>query len=154
MKLHRPDGPPLSPKAHQIADLLREAEDGLTLAELETAIGSRYLKRVVEGMQRGPYTIGEEDGKLILVAEPHDVERTAGNSPGASGQTTSSDVGEQRPATSPSGVGSRKAPVLSGDAGLITRASADGSLNADVEGQLFPMPSTSHWAADREDRAA
>lgn len=148
MKLHRPDGPPLSPKAHQIADLLREAEDGLTLAELETAIGSRYLKRVVEGMQRGPYTIGEEDGKLILVAEPHDVERTAGNS---SKQATPQEL-------APAGTGRYHAAGKTGaatdDAGLITRASADGSLNADVEGQLFPMPSTSHWAADREDRAA
>lgn len=126
-QLHRPDGPPLSPKAHQIADLLREAEDGLTLAELGAAIGSRYLKRVVEGMQRGPYTIGEEDGRLILVAEP---------------STEASDEG--RPAAQ-KGTG----PVLAGTITQASGASVDGSAD-DLPGQLFPMPSTSHWAADRE----
>jgi hypothetical protein len=33
MRLHRPDGPPLSPLAPRVAELLREAENGLTLPE-------------------------------------------------------------------------------------------------------------------------
>ena len=41
-----------------------------TLPELEAAIGRRYLERVIRGMQRGGYTIGEDDGRLLLVAEP------------------------------------------------------------------------------------
>jgi hypothetical protein len=59
-----------------------------------------------------------------------DVERTIGNPPNPPCQGVSDDVGAATCHSSSSGEVSRKAPGVSGDAGLITRASADGSLNA------------------------
>lgn len=94
------------------ATALRESEDGLTLQELGAAIGTRWPERVVRAMQRDGYVLGEEHGRLHLVV---DVERTSGNPPPSTGQVT--------------GVISQGGR----DAGLITRASAAGSLSADVD---------------------
>src|ERR1700694_1525967 len=121
-KLHRPDAPPLSPIAIRVANLLRDFEDGLTLQELEAEIGSRYINRVISGMQRAGYAIGEDGGRLVLVVEPKiEAERTVGNSPEPPGQP-SRDGGAATLVASAKDALSRKAPGLDGDAGLLTRA--------------------------------
>jgi squalene cyclase len=108
----------VSAVVHRVAVVLREAgEDGLTLAEIETAVGTRWALRVIGSMNRNGYAIGEQNGRYFLVSEP-DVERTASTSSvGANGAVT---------------------PTAEGDAGLIPRASADGSLS--VEQALFELP--------------
>jgi hypothetical protein len=115
------------------ARALREAEDGLTLQELGAAIGTRWPDRVVRAMQRDGYTVGEERGHLHLVV---DVGRTVSNPPDPSADMPRG-VGA---ASTPTSAGS-KAPGVSGNAGLITHASAGGSLNA---GQLFSVEPVEH----------
>jgi hypothetical protein len=65
--------------AVRVAKVLREAGDeGLTLREIETAVGSRWCLRVIRSMCRAGYNIGETaDGHLVLVIEPEDKDREA-----------------------------------------------------------------------------
>lgn len=67
MSLH-----PLGPAA---ARTLRETEDGLTLRELGARIGTRWPERVVRGMQRDGYVLGEQHGRLYLVVDVDDGRR-------------------------------------------------------------------------------
>lgn len=105
------------------AQALREAEDGLTLQELGAAIGTRWPGRIVEAMQGRVYKVSEQHGRLYLT---HDAERTASNPPDQPGDRPMDGGATARTRGS-------KAPGVSGDAGLISRASASGSLNADVD---------------------
>jgi hypothetical protein len=65
---------PLVPAA---ARALRETEDGLTLRELGARIGTRWPERVVRGMQRDGYVLGEQHGRLYLVVDVDDGRRVA-----------------------------------------------------------------------------
>jgi hypothetical protein len=69
-----------------VAEALRDAGDtGLTLSELEVAVGTRFIPRLIKLMQDGPFTIGMDGDRYVLVAE-RDVGRradTAGASPRA-----------------------------------------------------------------------
>jgi hypothetical protein len=113
-----------------IISALREAgPDGLDEGEMAEYGGQWWQKRVSEIRRWKRAVIGEQDGRYFLVSEP-DVERTASaSSMGANGAVT---------------------PTAEGDAGLIPRASADGSLNAAQP--LFEVPPVS--AIDPEAKAA
>lgn len=59
-----------------IAEALRDAGEGLTLSELEVAAGTRFVPRLISLMQKGPFTIGKDGDRYVLVAE-RDVGRRA-----------------------------------------------------------------------------
>jgi hypothetical protein len=63
---------PLSPLAPLIATALREAGDeGLTLREIEVAVGTRWALRVIRAMCRAGYVIGSDmHERFVLVREP------------------------------------------------------------------------------------
>lgn len=127
----------------RIAGVLRDAEEagGLSLGELAEECSSGLEERValawweqrVGEMRAHGYTVAEDRGVLYLVAE-RDVERVGGQSP----DRPANAVLRHR-ASSPVS-GESQSGVVSGDAGLITRASAADSLSADD--QLFETPET------------
>lgn len=59
-----------------VADALRETADdgGLTLAELEAKVGTRWALRHIYTLNRSGFNVGEDDGRYVLV---HDPEREA-----------------------------------------------------------------------------
>lgn len=60
-----------------VADALREAGDeGLTLSEMEVVAQTRFVSRLIGLMQAGPFTIGMDGDRYVLVAE-RDVGRRA-----------------------------------------------------------------------------
>ena len=98
---------------------------------------TRLAARIQEAEERGYVfeIIGTRSKcRVYRLAREPDVERTAGNSPDRSWQTT--DDGRGVPAARLRD--GRKAPAVSGDPGLITRGSTDGSLNAGEQDALFP----------------
>jgi hypothetical protein len=86
--------------------------------------------------------------KIFRLIADDGVEGTGGVSD-ATAQVAQTGLGAATAALPDEGDGSRKAPVRQGDAGLITRASAAGSLNAESDLRLFepPVPSALKEAA-------
>lgn len=115
----------------RIAGVLRGVEGGLTLAEIARDAGDGLGERVAVGwwvnrlkeMASHGYNIGEHEDVYELVAE-RGVERVGGQSPDQPANTM-----RTHGASSPVS-GESQSGVVSGDAGLITRASAAGSLSA------------------------
>jgi hypothetical protein len=121
--------------------LLRHAgERGVTNSEFIDWRIFRYAARLHELREEG-YEIRTQvfGSKAVyaLVSEPDGVERTASNPPDPPGNA-SRGVGA---ASTPTSAGS-KAPGGSGETGLITRVSASGSLNADVDDGRGVAPET------------
>ena len=71
-------GAVLSPFTLRVLDVLRDAGgEGLTLREIEIAVGTRWGLRHIAALQRTPgYTIGMDGDRYVLVAE-RDVGRRA-----------------------------------------------------------------------------
>lgn len=122
-----PDG---GPRITRIAARIQDAEERGYAFEI---LGPRHKTRVYR-----------------LISEP-DVERAIGDPPDRPSQaiTRSSGRGAATDMAPLPSAGSRKAPVVEDDAGLITRASADGSLSAEPETLFTIEPRTvGHYEED------
>jgi hypothetical protein len=74
-------GPATSVLISHVAEALREAGDeGLTLSELEVAVRTRFVPRLIGLMQAGEFTIGKDGDRYVLVAE-RDVGRRIDTAP-------------------------------------------------------------------------
>jgi len=94
----------LAPLTVRVADVLREAApEGLTLAEIASAIGTRWPRRHITALHRAGFVLGEQHERFFIAREP------AFREPSAAGQ--------------PSGRPESPAPA----------PLAGGSLNADLQ---------------------
>jgi hypothetical protein len=131
---------PLTQRDHALIKALREAvEEGVPVAEAAVIADTRFLRRVFSRIREHGFVIGEQHERYFIVIDP---ERTVSNSPEQLAKPSSPDGRAADLSPASAGV-PRKARVLPGDAGLITRASADGSLSA--EGRLFELPARKHF---------
>lgn len=124
---------PLSAGDHAGLALLQEKLEagehpfGATQAELEAAIHSRFLGSFRNRVRAHGYRVFVNSAGAWEI----DVERVIDNPPEADQEPSEQDGGAATAIPAVTGR-SRKAPGPPGDAGLITRASVDGSLSAET----------------------